>query len=743
MVTASRIQPGSPYPLGATWDGRGVNFALFSAHAEKVELCLFEAGGGRESERITLPECTDQVWHAYLPDAHPGTLYGYRVHGPWDPENGHRFNHHKLLLDPCAQLLHGRLRWSNVHFAYRVGSPREDLSFDKRDNARSMWKCQVVDNAFSWGDDRLPQRSWDETVIYEAHLRGLTMRHPGVEPRFRGTDAGLASPAMIAHLKNLGITAIELLPVQAYLNDRHLVDKGLANYWGYNTVAFFAPEPRYLARRQLFDFKTMVARLHDAGIEVILDVVYNHTAEGNHLGPTLCFRGIDNASYYRLQPDNLRYYTDDTGTGNTFNLGHPRVLQMVLDSLRYWASQMHVDGFRFDLASALARGPEGFNPHCSFLDALRQDPVLATRKLIAEPWDLGPGGYQLGHYGHGWSEWNDRYRDVVRRYWRGDEGMLPELATRVLGSADLFDHDGRRPRSSVNFITAHDGFTLQDLVSYEHKHNEANGEDNRDGSDNANSANYGVEGPTDDAAVNDLRRRQRRNLLATLLLSQGTPMLLAGDEFGRTQKGNNNAYAQDNEISWVDWGAVDDTARDDMAFVRRLIALRHKHAALGWRRFMHGHARCDRGIKDAAWYAPCGGEMSPEQWNDPQARSVGLLLNARAHRNLETRVETMALDEVMLLLLNAATEDAGFKLPALPCGRGWVQLIATDKPVQPAMVHAFDATFSLPSRSVVLFHLALREEQDDAEEDQQHATGRESQDVQAQNREGQDDAGRA
>ncbi|MGH8161637.1 MAG: glycogen debranching protein GlgX [Gammaproteobacteria bacterium] len=703
-----RVLPGNPYPFGATWDGRGVNFALFSAHAEKVELCLFDSKGTRERERIALPECTDQVWHGYVPDAHPGTLYGYRVYGPYDPQRGHRFNHHKLLLDPYARLLHGSLRWSDAHFGYRVGSPREDLSFDKRDNARGMWKCSVVDPAFSWGGDRLPRRPWDETVIYEAHLRGYTMRHPAVEERFRGTDAGLASPPVIAHLKSLGITAVEFLPVQAFLNNRYLIQKKLCNYWGYNTVGFFAPEPRYLARGKLFNFKTMVARLHDAGIEVILDVVYNHTAEGNQLGPTLSFRGIDNASYYRLQPDDERYYTDDTGTGNTFNLGHPRVLQMVMDSLRYWAGEMHVDGFRFDLATALGRGPAGFNPHCSFLDALRQDPLLATRKLIAEPWDLGPGGYQLGHYGHGWSGWNDRYRDTVRRFWRGDEGVLPELATRVMGSADLFDHDGRRPRASVNFITAHDGFTLADLVSYERKHNEANGEDNRDGSDNNYSTNYGAEGDTDDPTILALRRRQRRNLLATLLFSQGTPMLLGGDEFARSQGGNNNAYCQDNEISWLDWEGVDGSGENDVEFVRRLLQLRRRHAALRWRHFLHGETRCEHGIKDATWFAPEGGEMISERWEDSQARAVCLMLNGNAGRPRAEAPQPPG--EILLLLMNAASEGVSFKLPALPFGRAWACVLNTaGEAAVEVSLHSFDEAFALDGRALALFHLIVEE----------------------------------
>ncbi len=701
-----RVLPGEPYPLGATWDGRGVNFALFSAHAEKVELCLFDSTRTKEVTRVVLPECTDQIWHGYLPDARPGTLYGYRVHGPYEPENGHRFNHHKLLLDPYARLLRGRLKWRDAHFGYRIGSPREDLSFDRRDNARDMPKCQVVDPAFSWGFDRHPAQSWSETVVYETHLRGFTMRHPALPKDIQGTAAGLAAKPVVDYLKSLGITSVELLPVHAFIHDRHLIDRQLNNYWGYNTIGFFAPEPGYLATGQLYEFKTMVARLHDAGLEVILDVVYNHTGEGNHLGPTLSFRGIDNASYYRLQPDAPRYYTDDTGTGNTFNLGHPRVLQMVTDSLRYWTGEMHVDGFRFDLASALARGPDGFNPHCSFLDAVGQDPLLARTKLIAEPWDLGPGGYQLGQYNPGWSEWNDRYRDTVRRFWRGDEGMLPELATRIAGSADLFDHDGRRPRASINFITAHDGFTLADLVSYDHKHNEANNEDNRDGRDDAFSSNYGAEGPTDDAAINALRRRQRRNLLATLLFSQGTPMLLAGDEFGRTQSGNNNAYCQDNEISWVDWEAIDDDAQSGIAYVRRLLKLRRRHPALRWPRFLHGKKQGEQGVKDITWIAPDGHEVSPERWNDPAMRAVGLLLNGEAGKS--PAVSAPPRDEILLLLLNARPDAVAFRLPALPFGIGWFELLAADRRPDAAL-HEFNEGIRLEGRSVVLFHLAVEE----------------------------------
>ena len=523
MPSRSMIWPGRPDPLGATWDGSGVNFALFSVYAEKVELCLFDAAGTREIERIVLPEYTNEVWHGYLPEGRPGMLYGYRVYGAYDPANGHRFNANKLLIDPYAKALVGPLRWSDAHYGYRVGSQREDLSFDRRDNARGMPKSQVVDLAFTWGNDKPPRTSWGRTVIYEAHPRGFTMQHEAVPPQLRGTFAGLNTNAVVEYLRALGISAIELLPVHAFADDRHLVAKGLHNYWGYNSLNYFAPHAPYLSSGTLAEFKTMVARFHDAGIEVILDVVYNHTAEGNHLGPTLSFRGVDNASYYRLMPDDKRHFIDDTGTGNSLNMAHPRVLQMVMDSLRYWVTEMHVDGFRFDLATTVARESYGFDSQGGFLDACGQDPVLSKVKLIAEPWDVGPGGYQVGGFPPGWAEWNDRYRDTVRRFWKGDMGMLPDLAARLTGSADIFERNGRRPWSSINFITAHDGFTLNDLVSYNDKHNEANGENNRDGSSANNSWNHGVEGPTNNPAVNALREQQKRNLLATLLLSQGTP----------------------------------------------------------------------------------------------------------------------------------------------------------------------------------------------------------------------------
>ncbi|HZH28253.1 MAG TPA: glycogen debranching protein GlgX, partial [Azospirillaceae bacterium] len=512
VARRSRVTEGSPFPLGATWDGLGVNFALFSANATKVELCIFDNNGRRELERLELPEYTDEVWHGYLPDARPGTVYAYRVHGPYEPTAGHRFNPNKLLLDPYAKQLVGRLNWSDALFGYRVGSHRGDLSFDRRDSAGAMPKCRVIDPAFTWGNERRPAIPWDRTIIYETHVRGHTMRHPAVPPPLRGTFSGMMQKEVVDYIRALGVTSVELLPIHAFVDDRYLVEKGLRNYWGYNSIGFFAPDPRYMATPFVNEFKEMIAHLHDAGIEVILDVVYNHTAEGNEMGPTLSFKGIDNASYYRLIPDNPRYYINETGTGNTLNLSHPRVLQMVTDSLRYWVEEMHVDGFRFDLATILGREPYGFDEGGGFLDSCRQDPVLSSVKLIAEPWDIGPGGYQVGGFPPGWAEWNDKFRDTVREYWKGDAGKLPDLATRLTASGDCFNKRGRRPWSSVNFVTAHDGFTLHDLVSYNDKHNEANGEDNRDGTNDNRSWNSGVEGPTDDPAVKELRERRMRSL---------------------------------------------------------------------------------------------------------------------------------------------------------------------------------------------------------------------------------------
>ena len=565
-----RVTEGSPSPRGTTWTGLGVNFAVFSEHATKVEVCVFDEHGKRELERVELPEYTNQVFHGFLPDARPGMVYGYRVHGPYDPANGHRFNPNKLLLDPYARCIIGELQWSPALYGYRIETG-DDLTFDKRDSAPFMQKAKIVDPAFTWGADRKPCTSWHNTVIAELNVRGYTKLHPEVPETYRGTFLGLANPSVIRHLKSIGVTAIEILPAHGFVNDEFLVQRGLANFWGYNSISFFSPERSYCSAGAgaiaVGEFKEMVARLHDAGLELIMDVVYNHTAEGNEKGPTLSFKGIDNASYYRLLPDNKRFYINDTGTGNTLNLSHPRVIQMVTDSLRYWTQEMHVDGFRFDLGTILARENYGFDQQSGFLRAVGQDPVLQDVKLIAEPWDCGPGGYQVGKFAPGWAEWNDRFRDTVRGFWKGDEGLLPDFATRITGSADKFNWGGRRPWSSVNFITAHDGFTLNDLVSYNDKHNEANGEDNRDGHGHNLSWNCGAEGPTDDPEIVELRERQKRNLLATLLFSEGLPMLLAGDEFGRTQRGNNNAYCQDNEISWVDWNI--DEAGKSLTALRR------------------------------------------------------------------------------------------------------------------------------------------------------------------------------
>ena len=709
MTRAShaRIWPGQPYPLGATWDGKGVNFALFSSHAEKVELCLFDASGAREIDRVPLPEYTDEVWHGYLPDATPGTLYGYRVYGPYDPRRGHRFNPHKLLVDPYAKALVGTIRHSDAIFGYRLGAAREDLAFDRRDSARVMPKCQVVDPSYAWSQDTRPATAWAETIVYEAHVRGFTMQHPRLPPPLRGTLAGLAAQPVIDYLKSLGVTAIELLPVHAFVDDRHLLTKGLRNYWGYNTLGFFAPEARYLSTGVIAEFKTMVARLHDAGIEVILDVVYNHTAEGNHLGPTLSFRGIDNLSYYRLVPEDRRYYVNYTGTGNTLNLAHPRVLQMVLDSLHYWVQEMHVDGFRFDLAATLGRDPDGFTPGAGFFDAIRQAPALQNVKLIAEPWDIGPDGYRLGGFPPGWSEWNDRFRDTLRRFWRGDEGALPELAARLAGSADLFDRHGRRPWASVNYVTSHDGFTLHDLVSYNAKHNEANLENNQDGQTENLSWNCGVEGPTADPEVAALRARQKRNFLSTLLLAQGVAMLLAGDESGRTQQGNNNAYCHDTPLGWLDWEAAERPDNRELTqFLRRLIALRRAHPVLHRRHFLHGRDASPDGIADIAWYAPTGEEMKPAQWQDPHARSVGLFLNGRARPDIGSD-GTPATDAAFLILMNAFHDTVDFTLPVLPTGAGWTRRLDTGEPAlaDPGMPHPMGEAYALPGRSLVLFQM--------------------------------------
>ena len=672
-----RVWAGKPYPLGATWDGEGVNFALFSEHAEKVELCLFDPQGKREIGRIELREKTDQIWHGYLPEARPGLLYGYRVYGPYKPEHGHRFNPHKLLLDPYAKAITGQLRWTDAHFAYRIGSGREDLSFDKRDNAVGMPKCKVIDPAFTWGDDKRPCTPWHETVIYELHVKGFTMKHPDVPAPLRGTYAGIATAPVIDHLKRLGVTAVELMPVHTFLDDRHLVQKGLRNYWGYNTIGFFSPDARYSTNGSINEFKTMVKTLHSAGIEVILDVVYNHTAEGNHMGPTLSFRGIDNLTYYRLVADNPRYYMDYTGCGNTLNMMQPRVLQLVMDSLRYWVTEMHIDGFRFDLASALARELHAVNHLGTFFSLIHQDPVISQVKLIAEPWDIGEGGYQVGHFPVGWTEWNGKYRDVIRDYWRGEGGLIGELAYRLTGSSDLYEHGGRRPYASINFVTAHDGFTLQDLVSYNDKHNEANLEDNKDGENHNRSWNCGVEGPTDDVEVLKLRAQQKRNILATLFLSQGVPMLLAGDEMGRTQMGNNNAYCQDTEVNWVNWDLTPDD-RLLMSFTRKLIRLRKRHPVFRKRSFFQGQSIKGSDVMDITWFRPDGEQMSDAEWQQSYARSLGIYLAGEAVGERDEHGEQVK-DDNFLLLLNAHYEEVPFILPRQLDEMPWQVLIDTSQ----------------------------------------------------------------
>jgi isoamylase len=671
------ITEGSPQFLGATWDGLGVNFALFSAHATKVELCLFDPAGEQEIARIELPEYTDEIWHGYLPEARPGTVYAYRVHGPYEPQAGQRFNPNKLVLDPYAKGLAGQLKWGPEIFGYTLGAKDDDLSFDERDSAGLMPKCRVVDPAFTWARDRKPEIPWETAIVYETHVKGFTQLHPAVPEDLRGKFAGLAQKEIVDYIKGLGVTSVELLPIHAFVDDDRLLKKGLTNYWGYNTIGFFAPQPRYFSTGMIAEFKQMVAHLHDAGLEVILDVVYNHTAEGNERGPTLSFKGIDNSSYYRLLPDKPRYYINDTGTGNTLNLSHPRVLQMVTDSLRYWATEMHVDGFRFDLATILGREPEGFDQGGGFLDSCRQDPVLNQVKLIAEPWDCGPGGYQVGSFPPGWAEWNDRYRDTVRSFWKGDPDKAAELASRLAGSGDLFNHRGRRPWASVNFVTAHDGFTLNDLVSYNDKHNEANGENNQDGSANNLSWNCGAEGPTDNQEINAVRERQKRNFLATLLLSQGTPMILAGDELGRSQGGNNNAYCQDNDISWLQWERVADNGRALSDFLRKLTLLRRSLPILRRGRFLTAERNEALAVKDVTWINASGAEMTEAEWNDGNMRCFGMLIDGRAQTS---GIKLPASDVTSLLVLNAHHDVVNFTLPKFMGGKDWLCLIDTNQP---------------------------------------------------------------
>ena len=671
----SEIWPGKAYPLGATYDGSGTNFAVFSEAAEQVELCLFDVDGAET--RVTLPEVDGFVWHGFIPNIEPGQRYGYRVYGHYDPAAGQRCNPNKLLIDPYAKAIDGTFEWNQSLFGYNFGDPD---SRNNDDSAARMPKSVVINPYFDWGVDRPPGHEYADTVIYEAHVKGLTQTHQEIPEQIRGTYAAVAHPVIIEHMKSLGVNAIELMPVHHFVNDSTLVDKGLTNYWGYNTIGFFAPEPKYSSSAtpggQVQEFKAMVRALHEADIEVILDVVYNHTAEGNHLGPTLSMRGIDNAAYYRLVDNDKRYYLDYTGTGNSLNVGHPHTLQLIMDSLRYWVTEMHIDGFRFDLAATLAREFYDVDRLSSFFELVQQDPTVSQVKLIAEPWDLGPGGYQVGNFPPQWTEWNGKYRDTARDYWRGEPATLDEFASRLTGSADLYEHTGRRPVASINFVTAHDGFTLRDLVSYNDKHNEANGEGNRDGESNNRSWNCGAEGPTKDPAVNALRARQQRNFLTTLLLSQGVPMISHGDELGRTQQGNNNVYCQDNELSWINWAQAD---TDLMKFTRAVSALRTAHPVFRRRRFFSGKPvgrRGAEGLPDITWFAPDGSEMTEEDWESSFAKSIAVYLNGHGLPDLDVRGQRVT-DDSFVLCFNAHDESIEFTLPPTDFGAAWVPVIYT------------------------------------------------------------------
>jgi glycogen operon protein len=706
--------PGKPYPLGANYDGEGTNFALFSENAEAVELCLFDREDpSLEIGRFFLREQTDQVWHGYLPGIKPGQRYGYRVYGEWAPEKGLLFNPNMLLLDPYAKAVDGVIEWSPAMFGYEISAPEEDrfLHRNDADSAPYAHKAVVIATDYDWEGDRHPETAMHETIIYEAHVKGLTIDHPDLPAALRGTYAGLGHPVMIEYFKELGITAVELMPIHHFVHDQHLVDKGLRNYWGYNSLAFFAPHSEYAASgsrgEQVREFKDMVKALHRAGIEVILDVVYNHTAEGNHYGPTLSFKGIDNPSYYRLVEDQPQYYMDYTGTGNTLNMLHPRTLQLVMDSLRYWVTEMHVDGFRFDLASALARGLFEVGKLSTFLDTIHQDPVISQVKLIAEPWDVGPGGYQVGNFPVLWSEWNGKYRDHIRSFWKGDEVGVAELAYRLSGSSDLYEYSGRLPSASINFVTAHDGFTLRDLVSYNHKHNAANLEDNRDGDDHNNSWNCGVEGPTDDPKIRKLRARQQRNLLTTLLLSQGVPMLTMGDEYGRSQNGNNNAYCQDNELSYFDWEWSKEQ-RKLFQFVRKLIELRKRNPIFHRRRFFSGRSIHGHEIGDILWIDANGEEMTDKAWSTSHARVLGLLLNGQVMEEYDERGNRIK-DDVFLLLINGYWEAVDFTLPGHEKMSKWTKLLDTRKARIPARGEwKAHQSYRLGPRSLALFRLESR-----------------------------------
>jgi isoamylase len=696
-----RTRPGVAYPLGASWDGQGVNFALFSQHATGVDLCLFEVDG-RESLRIPIKERTNRIWHVYLPEVRPGQLYGYRVHGPHAPEQGHRFNAHKLLIDPYAKAIAGDILCADETFGFPAGTAN-DTVMSTTDSAPVVPKSIVVESAFTWGDDRPPDVPWSRTILYECHVRGMTRLHPDVPEHLRGTYLGLASEPLIDHFKSLGVTALELLPVQHTLSERRLTDFGLVNYWGYNTIGFFAPDPRYATGalgEQVTEFKTMVKTLHRARIEVILDVVYNHTGEGSHLGPTLCFRGIDNHSYYRLNASDLRTYQDFTGCGNSYNVLHPRSLQLIIDSLRYWVEEMHVDGFRFDLATTLARDPQEFDAFARFFALIQQDPVLSRVKLIAEPWDVGPGGFRLGGFPPGWAEWNSRYRDCIRRFWRGDDGQVPELASRLSGSSDIFHSPDRNPFASVNFVTCHDGYTLEDLVSYEHKHNEANKEDNRDGTGANYSRNWGVEGGTTAAPVLKLRERMRKNMLATLAFSQGVVMLSHGDEIGRTQRGNNNAYCQDNEISWIDW-ELGPAEEELLHFTRDILSIIQKNPVFRRRRFFSGGPVGEGTSKDVSWIRAGGGEMTLEDWSDPRTQTLGMLIHGDASDDVDERGRPTR-GETLLLLLNASNRAQQFVVPRLPERGHWGEMVNTAQPTGRAPRRVPKAGVHVAAHSLVL-----------------------------------------
>ena len=701
-----KIYPGSPYPLGATWDGKGVNFALYADNATGVELCLFNSEHSKkENHKIKVTERTHHIWHVYIPDCEPGQLYGYRVHGPYEPQQGHRFNPHKLLIDPYSKAISGTIDWNDALFGYKVGHKKEDLSLSTTNSAPFIPKSVVIDDSFSWEGDKNPKVPYHRSVIYEAHVKGLTKLHPEIPEEIRGTYSGIAHPSIIRHLKELGVTAVELMPVHHFVADRHLRERNLTNYWGYNSIGFFAPDVRYSSRGaqggQVTEFKEMVKALHAAGIEVILDVVYNHTAEGNQMGPTLSFKGIDNAAYYRLMEDK-RYYMDYTGTGNTLNAHLPNVLRLMMDSLRYWIQEMRVDGFRFDLAATLARELHEVDRLGSFFDIIHQDPVISQVKLIAEPWDIGEGGYQVGNFPPGWSEWNGKYRDCVRDYWRGADSMLGEFALRFTGSPDLYQGDYRRPTASINFITAHDGFTLHDLVSYNEKHNVANGEDNRDGESHNRSWNCGAEGPTDDPAIIQLRQKQKRNFLTTLFLSQGVPMIVAGDEMSRTQQGNNNAYCQDNEISWVDWNKADLELLD---FSKKLIELRRNHPVFCRRRWFQGQPIKGVGVEDIAWFLPDGTEMTEEHWNNSFAKSLGVFMNGKGIHSVGYQGEPVR-DDSFYVIFNAHYEPLDYKLPPAKYGGPWNKILDTNSNFINGSGERFEPeqVLTIEGRSVVVLH---------------------------------------